>query len=157
MRALTIRQPWAWAIVHGGKTVENRTRNIAGDYRGPVAIHAGLTIDADGVLDDRVTAAIETYYREHRRGELGGEMPTGAIIGVANLWAVHQARPGCCPDRGTPPFGDRWAMADHWHLCLSGARALPEPIPYRGRLGLWTLPDDVLPGELAPRTEGEPS
>jgi hypothetical protein len=30
MRALTVRQPWAWAIVHGGKDIENRTRNIAG-------------------------------------------------------------------------------------------------------------------------------
>lgn len=24
MRALTIRQPWAWAVIHAGKTVENR-------------------------------------------------------------------------------------------------------------------------------------
>lgn len=33
MRILTVRQPWAWAIIHGGKDVENRTRNVAGDYR----------------------------------------------------------------------------------------------------------------------------
>lgn len=45
MRILTVRQPWAWAIVHGGKDVENRTRNIAGAYRGPVAIHAGMRFD----------------------------------------------------------------------------------------------------------------
>ncbi|MEM0898441.1 MAG: hypothetical protein AAGI92_00640 [Pseudomonadota bacterium] len=24
--ALSVRQPWAWAIIHGGKTIENRTR-----------------------------------------------------------------------------------------------------------------------------------
>ena len=40
MRILTVRQPWAWAIIHGGKDVENRVRNIAGDYHGPIAIHA---------------------------------------------------------------------------------------------------------------------
>jgi hypothetical protein len=39
MRALTVQQPWAWAIVHGGKDVENRTQ--AWGYRGPLAIHAG--------------------------------------------------------------------------------------------------------------------
>lgn len=45
MRALTIRQPWAWAVIHAGKTVENRSRNIAGDYRGLVAIHASTRDD----------------------------------------------------------------------------------------------------------------
>lgn len=50
MRILTVRQPWAWLIVHGGKDIENRTRNIAGGYRGPVAIHAALR-DDNSVLD----------------------------------------------------------------------------------------------------------
>ena len=45
LRILTVRQPWAWAIIHGGKGVENRVRNVAGSYRGPVAIHAGLALD----------------------------------------------------------------------------------------------------------------
>jgi hypothetical protein len=27
LRALTVQQPWAWAIIHGGKDVENRGRN----------------------------------------------------------------------------------------------------------------------------------
>jgi hypothetical protein len=26
VRALTVRQPWAWAIIYGGKDVENRRR-----------------------------------------------------------------------------------------------------------------------------------
>ena len=38
MKALSVRQPWAWAIMHAGKDVENRTRITR--YRGPVAIHA---------------------------------------------------------------------------------------------------------------------
>jgi hypothetical protein len=60
MRALTVRQPWAWAIVHGGKDVENRTRNLAGSYRGPVAIHAALRTTPDAWRDPAVTAALET-------------------------------------------------------------------------------------------------
>ena len=44
MKALSIRQPWAWLIVHGSKRVENRSRRT--HYRGPVLIHAsaGMTI-----------------------------------------------------------------------------------------------------------------
>ncbi|NOU05349.1 MAG: hypothetical protein HOO99_04120 [Hyphomicrobiaceae bacterium] len=46
--ALSVRQPWAWAIIHAGKNVENRDwvrTNPGMTYRGPVAIHAsqGMT------------------------------------------------------------------------------------------------------------------
>ncbi len=41
--ALSIRQPWAWAIIHAGKDIENR--NWSTRFRGPVCIHAakGMT------------------------------------------------------------------------------------------------------------------
>ena len=35
MKALTVQQPWAWAIIHAGKTVENRTQRWW-SYRGPI-------------------------------------------------------------------------------------------------------------------------
>lgn len=41
-RALSIRQPWAWAIVYGGKPAENR------GHGGRILIHAGKTFDQDG-------------------------------------------------------------------------------------------------------------
>jgi len=40
LRVLTVRQPWAGAIAHLGKDIENRPQWWA--YRGPVLIHAGL-------------------------------------------------------------------------------------------------------------------
>lgn len=45
MRALSIRQPWAWMILHAGKDIENRTWQTW--YRGEVLIHAsqGMTRD----------------------------------------------------------------------------------------------------------------
>ena len=43
MKALSIRQPWAWLIIHGYKDVENRSWST--DYRGPVLVHAGKTLD----------------------------------------------------------------------------------------------------------------
>ena len=41
--AISVRQPWAWAIVHGGKDIENRdwkASNPGLRFRGAVAIHA---------------------------------------------------------------------------------------------------------------------
>ena len=38
MKALSIRQPWAWLILHAGKDIENR--NWSTKFRGTVLIHA---------------------------------------------------------------------------------------------------------------------
>jgi hypothetical protein len=45
MRALTVRQPWAWAIPHAGKDVENRTWTNR-FVTGTIAIHAGYGLDS---------------------------------------------------------------------------------------------------------------
>lgn len=39
MKVLSVQNPWAWAIVHGPKRIENRS--WATDYKGPLLIHAG--------------------------------------------------------------------------------------------------------------------
>jgi hypothetical protein len=46
MKALSIRQPWAWLIVHGVKDVENRTWRT--NFRGRFLVHAGMRFDEDG-------------------------------------------------------------------------------------------------------------
>jgi len=38
MKAISVRPPWACAIVHGGKDIENRTWKT--NIRGTIAIHA---------------------------------------------------------------------------------------------------------------------
>ena len=38
MKAVSVHQPWAWAILHAGKNVENRT--WATRHCGPLLIHA---------------------------------------------------------------------------------------------------------------------
>jgi hypothetical protein len=43
--ALSIRQPWCWAVVHAGKRLENRSwkRDNPGlKFLGPIALHAGI-------------------------------------------------------------------------------------------------------------------
>lgn len=156
MRILTVRQPWAWAIVHGGKDVENRSRNLAGDYRGPVAIHVAQADDvnafslsqsltalnavADRWFADAVIArpkSVETvpWCRDH-----------GRIIGVVDLVDVHRVIEsggrlhceGFAAPTQTNESGacSQWAEKDAQHLVLSNPRPLAEPIPYRGALGL---------------------
>jgi len=154
MRILTVRQPWAWAIIHGGKDVENRVRNLAGDYRGPIAIHAGLGYDDDH--DRQLVGAAIGNWRRANPGVSSADNPDpmqsrpvwygnrGHIIGVVDIVDVHQsghhyrdigagvkqidlAERACCP-----PWGDR----DAFHLKLSNPRPLATPIPYKGALGL---------------------
>jgi hypothetical protein len=45
MKALTVRQPWAGAIVRGEKCVENRSWPT--NYRGRLLIHAGAAGDGE--------------------------------------------------------------------------------------------------------------
>lgn len=38
MKALSIKQPWAWLIIHGGKDIENRSWHTK--FRGRFLVHA---------------------------------------------------------------------------------------------------------------------
>lgn len=152
MRILTVRQPWAWAIIHGGKNVENRVRNIAGDYRGPVAIHVAQA-DADSAPES-LWLDHANWYRARRPQPMKFDpawSDRGLIIGVVDLVDVHSASVigGCgrMPhDCDEHPNGCRhhcspWAMGpapEGWyqHLVFENPRALDEPIPHEGALGL---------------------
>ena len=152
MRILTVRQPWAWAIIHGGKDVENRTRGIAGYYRGPVAIHAAASATAT------LTEADERLLLDHDvdgkvDGWMGGEpIEGGVILGVVDLVDVHHADDSNCAapaplHRAVDGHWERpcslWAEPDAYHLVLESPRALAEPIPCRGALGLRRLDDST--------------
>lgn len=43
MKALSIKQPWAWAIIHSGKDIENRSWKT--NFRGRIYIHCSKKID----------------------------------------------------------------------------------------------------------------
>ncbi len=143
MRAITVRQPYAWAIIHGGKDVENRTRVIVGDYRGPLLIHAAKAL-ADESDDRLVEAAAErlSRARDAHAGTLGWR---GAIVGIVDLIDVHPAT-RCAGIHGE--HCSPWAQADVKHLVLANPRPLA-PIPFRGRLGMWMFPDELLPEGVA--------
>lgn len=120
MKALTIRQPWAGAIVHQTKRVENRTWKLPAAMHGArILIHAGAQLDRDA----RVYGPNLGVY--------------GAIIGAATLTGCHfhNGNQVCCSE---------WAFEDTYHWTLADIVALPEPVPCKGRLGFWNPPADVL-------------
>lgn len=78
MKALSVRQPWAWLIVHGWKAIENRYWRTR--HRGPLLIHAAATMSAadydacrlfvDGIHEDLAMPAPADL----ERGGLVGEV-----------------------------------------------------------------------------------
>lgn len=142
MRILTVRHPWSHAIVWAGKDVENRTRNVAGGYRGIIAIHAAARVNPISEWDD--FAKLHPQAARVLRDAPSGIETFGAIIGVVDLIDVHYADE-CVklPPPGVPltasGFCSAWAEPRAHHLVLANPRPLAEPIPYRGALGLRNL------------------
>lgn len=81
--ALSVRQPWAWAIVARYKTIENRSAGsiaVGGMTTGRIAIHA-----AAGLKRDEFQWG---HWRLHRHGVRcphPTDLPRGAIIGAVDV------------------------------------------------------------------------
>lgn len=149
MKCISIRQPWAWAIVHAGKNIENRTWST--NYRGPLLIHASKSIveaDLPICLDIALRAnggnlpkgAIPdgVGYRNY----MASMAPRGAIIGVARIVDVVEDRLDC----GNSPW-----YSGPYGLVLEDQCAFSKPIPWRGKLSLFDVPDDELAARLGGR------
>lgn len=151
IRAITVKQPWAWAIAHAGKTIENRSRGTS--YRGTLAIHAGAAWSDRGMRDRRLRDVWDAagLPRLMARGAYGfewfpsrNEVIYGSVIAVADLVDSHPDA-GCCRPWGESDYREtsgRRRTVVH-HLVLEGIRPVPDPVPCRGALGLWWLPEDV--------------
>lgn len=123
--AISIMQPWPYAIFHLGKDCENRSWKLPKRFVGvPVLIHAGKTVDmlACAYLERDRDCCIPTRKN----------LPKGGIVGVVQFTGFT----GCCgPD-------SEWAEKG---LCLQwwigAARELPFH-PCKGRLvfSRWTTP-----------------
>lgn len=142
LRALTVRQPWAFAIAQGFKPVEVRTRRTT--YRGPLFIHAGLTRDTKAELvrySDDAAARLDELGGRGNFWEAAQLVPSqifappatslalGAIIALVELVDVHEAN-GCCTPWADPRYG-------LWHWELRRVRMLTQPVPCLGSLGVW--------------------
>ena len=107
--ALSVRQPWTWALLYGGKTIENRKRRT--HYRGRIWIHASERENRDDIEEAvRLVAqswkcnprqAIE-HYREHaHHGAILGSM---ALTDCRRLDELDRSD----PLRSSPWAGGPW-------------------------------------------------
>lgn len=134
MKALSLKNPYAWAIVNGYKPVENRdwkATNAGLRFRGRVLIHAGKNEMADDV--DFVTHAValqtgravsvikEEYLRQRA---------FGAIVGVATV-------ADCVKEHPSPWFFGPYAFVMAKPMAIT-------PVPCIGMLGFFGVPADVL-------------
>lgn len=124
---LSIRQPWAWLVVHAYKPVENRTWPTT--FRGPLAIHAGKTmarryydeivdsLKADGLCPPDLPAF--------------EELERGGIVGAVRVVDCVEV------------FDSPWKEPDSFGFILADARPFPF-IPCVGRLGFFNVPESML-------------
>lgn len=81
--ALSVRQPWAWAIIYGGKDIENRSWQAVNHgltVRGRIAIHA-----AKGMTRDEYEGAREMMERIGVRCPAAIDLQRGGIIGSVDV------------------------------------------------------------------------
>lgn len=168
MKAITLWPEWAWAIARLDKRIENRGwvpprgALVPGDW---LAIHAGANIGGRPgrkATNDGIYTLVEAAYAVGWQS-VGVEMPTGpmltrfrrseedvevfvecsAIVAVAKYQDAFRAplepqrcRPWQAPSQaGYPCFG--WLLTD--------VVTLPDPVPCKGKQGLWDVPAELLP------------
>ena len=146
MKAITVRQPWAWAIAAGEKLVENRSRGTT--YRGPLAIHAGKAWSTRGANDSRVVLPWATAFG-HRLVDVDRVDPDGLerghVIAVAQLVDSHPDAECCRPwGESTYAEGSGRVVTTVHHLVLEDVVSLIWPVEVPGALGLWTVPPHLV-------------
>lgn len=124
--ALSVRQPWAWAICVGIKDVENRGRLAV--TKGRMKHHSRIAIHAaTGMTQKEYERACEFI------GELGYNCPApnrlirGAIVGAATIGEIKTS--------SSSPW---WMGKPNWAIHLSDAVSLGDKvIPAKGQLGIF--------------------
>lgn len=112
MKAISIKQPWAWAILCAGKDIENRSMPYR--YRGRLLIHASRQDDPDGArIIKRLTGM-----------DVPQDLPRGAVIGEVELIDVIDD-------------SDSIWFSGPYGLVLQKPKIYKKPITARGQLGLW--------------------
>lgn len=168
VKALSIRQPWAWAIMHAGKRVENREWQPGGGNEAQarrligqtILLHAGKGCTQDEYDDARFSIRESGVFKAEVTPL--AFLPRGALVARARLVDVvgttggaHRlgAPPGSatcllCGDVGlaerlTCPKADLWAIPGCLGLVLADVEALPSPVTFKGALGFFEVPAEV--------------
>jgi hypothetical protein len=134
MKALSLTQPWASAIMRGHKRIE--TRSWPTKYRGRIAIHAAKAMSSSDMQFAR---------SERMAGRLPfGDLPRMAVLGTALLVdCVPTASVAGSISDLERSYGNY--APGRYAFILDGIEPLVAPIPCRGALSLWEWDP---PGEI---------
>ncbi|MEM9971783.1 MAG: hypothetical protein AAF762_11895 [Pseudomonadota bacterium] len=138
--ALSVRQPWAWAIVAGHKVIENRSAGSIHAGRMTcrrIAVHA-----ASAMKRDEYVWAVWRLEKHGVRCPAAAELVRGAIIGAVDVVDIVS-------ESDSAWFGGQMG------LVLENAVAC-EPIPAKGELGYfrWEQTDALAPPSAWMRGDG---
>lgn len=131
--AISIRQPWAWLIIHAGKDIENR--DWPTNFRGRVLIHASKSC-----TKAEYAAAID-FLVDRGLDRLNADLPSidqferGGIVGSVEIV-------DCTGNSASP-----WFMGEFGFVLRN-----PQPlafIPWKGQLGFFNVPEHALNGGAA--------
>lgn len=128
MKALSIRQPWAWLIIHAGKDIENRSWRT--HFRGRFLVHASAGCSR-AEYEDACQVACELEWLFELKVSTPPpfeQIQRGGIIGSVELVdCVGQSDSVWCSNGN---FG--FALRD----------PIPLPFrPYKGQLGFFEVPE----------------
>lgn len=132
MRALSVRAPWWWFILHGWKDVENR--NWRTSFRGRVLIHASKWYVHRDVVDDIWRGQDIASYRRmlpasHPYDWL--KASAGCIVGSVEIV-------DCVSQSDSPWFFGRYG------LVLRNPLIFADPVPFKGSLGFFNVPEGLI-------------
>jgi len=134
LRAISVRQPWAWAIARGDKPVLNRAADTG--HRGPLAVYASFRIDLESAENPMVRRAVST-----------GWDPADPVAAVGGIVAVVSLTGVCGPAASPGRCGcGEWASPGFYHWQLADPRPLRWPVLALGQPGLWELAPEVADG-----------
>lgn len=125
MIALSLRQPWAWLVMHAGKDIENRS--WATKFRGRILVHASRGMTREEWEDGFCTAncvGIDLMFPVFEA------LPRGGVVGSVEIV-------DCVASSDSPWFGGPFGFV------LRDPQPRPF-VPYKGRLGFFDIPDHVL-------------
>lgn len=126
MKALTIKEPWASLIINNYKTYEFRSWKT--NYRGKILIHAGLSLEKNELK------YFEDYNLNYQCGNIIGEATITDCILVTKEFNKKLL------DINNKVYKNNHENLYAWKL--EDIVKYENPIPIKGKLGLWDYKED---------------
>jgi len=167
VRALSLNQPWLWAVLYAGKRIENRVKWTDCSFRGPILLHASKGVGSRREFDAAASAVLDVWDpprmqdRFHppfaeARGDLRGlrgevlwspraTLPRGGIVGRARIDGVIKNEADMAAYAANHNDGAKqraWWMGT-FALVLTDVEVLPF-MPWKGELGLFNVDESKL-------------